>query len=145
MTCSCAPSSSKDSYLQREQLVDLNCIHVNPQQPDQFAVGGDEEACYVYDARFLRPTASTAAALPTPAPVARYCPAHLVSERKHPVVHITACVFSRRGELLVSYNDDDVYLFDPRAARTGQSVRRRCAIVVGEVRRRKQCANYQLE
>jgi hypothetical protein len=99
--------------LQRNQLVSLYGIHVNPTRPTQFVVGGVEEYVYVYDARMIREERASLHTSPLVQPLERHCPARIASNSREPFNHVTACVFSRRGELLVTYNEDDIYLFHP--------------------------------
>lgn len=98
--------------------MDLYGIAVDPSQPDVLAVGGDEEYVHLYDARRLchrSPDSSNPLGVLSAAPVAHFCPSALRgSSQRQSRVHITAVAFSRRGELLATYNDADVYLFRPR-------------------------------
>jgi hypothetical protein len=100
--------------------IELHTIAANPTRPEQFTVGGEEEYAHVYDARALR--ADTRSAHPVVAPLEQHCPAHMLSTRQHSDTHITASTFSRRGELLVTYSSEAIYLFHPwllgRARRT---------------------------
>lgn len=99
--------------MQRNESIDLNSIHVNPANPHEFAAAGDEEWAYVYDARMIRMQRQALQVTPAATPVGQYCPSHLMSEGSRASAHITACAFSRRGELLLSYSGDGIYLFHP--------------------------------
>lgn len=99
--------------VQRNESIDLNSIHVNPARPHEFAAAGDEEWAYVYDARMVRMQRQALQVTPAAAPVAQFCPSHLMSESRRAFAHITACSYSRRGELLLSYSGDGIYLFHP--------------------------------
>lgn len=99
--------------LQRNQVVRLYGVHVNPTRPTQFAVGGNEEYVQIYDARMIRQQRQTLRENPLMIPLEKYCPANLAPTSMHALHHVTSCMFSSRGELLVTYNNDDVYLFHP--------------------------------
>jgi hypothetical protein len=47
--------------------------------------------------------------------VMRLCPAHLrpATPQHRSQVHITAAMFSEKGEVLATYNDENIYLFEP--------------------------------
>ena len=118
--------------MQRNEAIDLNSIHVNPASPNEFAAAGDEEWAYVYDARMIRMQRQSLQVTPMATPVDQYCPSHLVNEGRRAFAHITACSFSRRGELLLSYSGDGIFLFHPWLK--GQSQQRRGDAAVEEVR-----------
>lgn len=48
-------------------------------------------------------------------PLATFCPPHLESNERS--VHITCVAISQQEEVLVSYNDELVYLFQPNQSR----------------------------
>ena len=79
----------------------------------QFAVGGNEEYVQIYDARMIRKQRMTLRDNPIMEPLETHCPAHLAARSMTALHHVTSCMFSSRGELLVTYNHDDVYLFHP--------------------------------
>jgi hypothetical protein len=54
-------------------------------------------------------------------PIETHCPAHLAAKSMHALHHVTACIFSSRGELLVTYNNDNVYLIHPWLKRGSSS------------------------
>eukprot|EP00892_Ulva_mutabilis_P007316 jgi/Ulvmu1/4957/UM207_0001.1 len=110
----------------RNEAIDLNSIHVNPAAPHEFVAAGDEEWAYVYDARMIRMQRQALQVTPTAIPVAHYCPRHLMNEGRRAFAHITACAFSRRGELLLSYSGDGIFLFHPWLK--GQAQRQRCYV-----------------
>ncbi|KYM99984.1 DDB1- and CUL4-associated factor 8 [Cyphomyrmex costatus] len=78
--------------------VQLFSIHSNPFNSNEFCVGGRSHYVRVYDRRKV----ST--------PLYKLCPDHLV-RNKH--AHVTCAVYNHNGtEILASYNDEDIYLFD---------------------------------
>ncbi|EFJ45684.1 hypothetical protein VOLCADRAFT_42270, partial [Volvox carteri f. nagariensis] len=89
---------------QSRQIIDLNAIHVNPARPWQLVVGGADEAVVVYDNRSLTSLTSSyggSSARGDPGAV-----------RRRPA-HVTCVMFGQNGDVLATYNDDDVYLFRP--------------------------------
>eukprot|EP00245_Coleochaete_scutata_P006095 TRINITY_DN20231_c0_g1_i1.p1 TRINITY_DN20231_c0_g1~~TRINITY_DN20231_c0_g1_i1.p1 ORF type:complete len:558 (+),score=89.12 TRINITY_DN20231_c0_g1_i1:65-1675(+) len=88
------------------RVVRLNCIFINPRRPEYFALGGDDEYARVYDIRRLNNDFSNPAR-----PVDKFAPRHLVGNQDGNI-HITAVSYSQQEELLVSYNDELIYLFD---------------------------------
>lgn len=140
-------------------MIDLNCIHVNPARPELFAVGGGDEYVRVYDHRRASSGLGAspdpaAAGGPNPhnrggsgrklfgmadEPVARLAPARLAPaggaggapRRRVMSKHVTGIQFSARGELLATYNDDDVFLFSPEGyvskLRAAEAARRAAA------------------
>ncbi|XP_018340404.1 PREDICTED: DDB1- and CUL4-associated factor 8-like isoform X2 [Trachymyrmex septentrionalis] len=78
--------------------VQLFSIHSNPFDSNEFCVGGRSHYVRVYDRRKV----ST--------PLYKLCPDHLTGN-KH--AHVTCAVYNHNGtEILASYNDEDIYLFD---------------------------------
>ncbi|XP_015755627.1 PREDICTED: DDB1- and CUL4-associated factor 8-like protein 2 [Acropora digitifera] len=91
--------------------VPLYTICSNPQSIYEFAVGGRDQFARVYDRRKI-PMNNNAFA----EPVKTFCPHHL---REGSDVHakITCLVYSYNGtELLVSYSDENIYLFNSWAS-----------------------------
>ncbi|KAL9238428.1 hypothetical protein vseg_012849 [Gypsophila vaccaria] len=85
--------------------VHLNAIVIDPRNPNLFAVGGSDEYTRVYDIRRYMWDGSSNFVKP----VNYYCPEHLVGNEN---VGITGLAFSDQSELLVSYNGDNIYLFN---------------------------------
>ncbi|XP_033225639.1 DDB1- and CUL4-associated factor 8-like [Belonocnema kinseyi] len=80
------------------QEVQLYSIHSNPLNSNEFCIGGRTQAVRVYDRRKIT------------TPVHKLCPSHM-TENKH--AHVTSAVYNYNGtEILASYNDEDIYLFD---------------------------------
>ncbi|XP_014470208.1 PREDICTED: DDB1- and CUL4-associated factor 8-like [Dinoponera quadriceps] len=78
--------------------VQLYSVHSNPFSSNEFCVGGRSHYVRVYDQRKV----ST--------PLYKLCPDHL-TENKY--AHVTCAVYNYNGtEILASYNDEDIYLFD---------------------------------
>ncbi|GAX74097.1 hypothetical protein CEUSTIGMA_g1546.t1 [Chlamydomonas eustigma] len=115
--------------------VDLNAVHVNPARPWLFAVGGDDQYARVYDIRVVRKNLFESSSVTSDTsqetgsitirdhsrsssskvqcePVARLCPDHMKGST-HGNRQITCVMYSRYGELLVSYHNEDMYLFEP--------------------------------
>jgi WD repeat-containing protein 42A len=92
------------SFSERRRRVRLNTIAIDPQNPNYFSVGGSDEYVRLYDSRRINSDASSNMNLP----VDTFCPKHLLKGGK---VHITGVAYSKSSEMLVSYNDELVYLF----------------------------------
>lgn len=84
--------------------VRLNTIAIDPRDPNYFAIGGSDQFTRLYDMRRYQGDASSN----LDNPVNSYCPRHLVSNDG---VHITGLAYSNTSELLASYNDELIYLF----------------------------------
>lgn len=82
----------------------LNSMAIDPRNPNYFAVGGTDEYARVYDIRKYQLDGSSN----VDSPINTFCPSHLIENRD---VHITALAYSSMSELLVSYNDELIYLF----------------------------------
>ncbi|KAL1120954.1 hypothetical protein V6Z11_D01G200300 [Gossypium hirsutum] len=72
--------------------------------PNLFAVAGSDEYTRLYDVRKYKWDGSTDFGQPTD----YFCPSHLIGDDQ---VGITGLAFSDQSELLVSYNDEFIYLF----------------------------------
>lgn len=84
--------------------VRLNAIVIDLRNPYYFATGGSDEYARVYDIRSCHRDASTNHDYP----VDSFSPQHLIDNDN---VDITGLAYSYQGELLVSYNDELIYLF----------------------------------
>lgn len=84
--------------------VQLNTIAIDPRNPNFFAVGGSDEFARLFDIRKYKWDGSTEFGQP----VDFFCPPHLVGDGN---VGITGLAFSAERELLVSYNNEFIYLF----------------------------------
>ncbi|ONK62429.1 uncharacterized protein A4U43_C07F3770 [Asparagus officinalis] len=98
------------SFSEDKIPVRLNSIIVDPRNPNYFAVGGSDEYARVYDIRRYQSDASIGSDFP----VDTFAPHHLIGSDN---VHITALAYSIRSELLVSYNDELIYLFEKEMGR----------------------------
>ncbi|XP_058617424.1 DDB1- and CUL4-associated factor 8 [Onychostoma macrolepis] len=87
-----------------EKKVGLYTIFVNPANTHHFAVGGRDQYVRIYDQRKINEHDNNGV-------LKKFCPSHLVSSESK--TNITCLVYSHDGtELLASYNDEDIYLFD---------------------------------
>ncbi|KAH7288898.1 hypothetical protein KP509_31G048700 [Ceratopteris richardii] len=89
----------------RSYPVRLNAVVINPRSPNYFAVGGSDRYARLYDVRMV----SWGEQNGESTPVESFAPAHL---RGKGPVHVTALAYSHQEELLVSYNDEQIYLFE---------------------------------
>lgn len=78
---------------------------IDSRNPYHFAVGGSDEYARVYDIRKCQ----WDPAKNSDRPVNTFCPHHLIGSNN---VHITGLAYSSLSELLVSYNDELIYLFE---------------------------------
>ncbi|KAI3446298.1 hypothetical protein Pfo_002963 [Paulownia fortunei] len=97
-TCKPIPSQSYFS------TVHLNAITIDPRNPNLFAVGGSDQFARLFDIRKYKWDGSSE----FDHPVDFFCPPHLIDDEN---VGITGLAFSDQSELLVSYNDEFIYLF----------------------------------
>jgi WD repeat-containing protein 42A len=88
----------------RGDIVNLNAITIDPRNPNFFAVAGSDVYTRLYDIRKYKSDASHKFGQPTDC----FCPTHLMDDER---VGITGLAFSDESELLVSYNDENIYLF----------------------------------
>ncbi|XP_048480511.1 DDB1- and CUL4-associated factor 8 isoform X3 [Plutella xylostella] len=107
-----APAADKLVQVKdRSRTIQLYSIHGHPLDPSQFAVAGRDRFVRVFDRRSCAK------------PTALYCP-HALRDHgtgsraalQASAMHLTCAVYSHDGrEILGSYNDEDVYLFDAQA------------------------------
>ncbi|KAL4385710.1 hypothetical protein GQ457_15G028500 [Hibiscus cannabinus] len=95
--------SSEETNRQHSNMK-LNAIVIDPRNPNYFAIGGSDEYARVYDIRRYHLDASNV----SDTPVNVFCPRQLLHSNH---VHITGLSYSNTSELLVSYNDELIYLF----------------------------------
>ncbi|PKA62654.1 hypothetical protein AXF42_Ash012241 [Apostasia shenzhenica] len=93
------------SFSDSKQPILLNTIVIDPRNPHYFSTGGFDEYARVYDIRNYQRDASNG----FDQPVNTFCPLHLIGCSN---VHITGLAYSRTSELLVSYNDELIYMFE---------------------------------
>ncbi|XP_039570615.1 DDB1- and CUL4-associated factor 8 isoform X4 [Passer montanus] len=110
------PASKLVVTKEKEKKVGLYTIFVNPANTSQFAVGGRDQFVRIYDQRKIDENENNGV-------LKKFCPHHLVNcESK---ANITCLVYSHDGsELLASYNDEDIYLFDSAHSDGAQYSRR---------------------
>ncbi|KAG8326200.1 DDB1- and CUL4-associated factor 8 [Homalodisca vitripennis] len=81
----------------------LYSIHSNPVCSNEFIVTGEDQYIRLYDKRNISDGR----------PLSKFCPTHLL--KPDVFLHVTCAVFNYNGtEVIGSYNDDDIYLFDTR-------------------------------
>lgn len=78
----------------------LNSIIIDPRNPNFFSIAGSDKYARLYDLRHLQFHSNQ--------PINTFCPKHLLQTQD---VHITGMAYSNTSELLVSYNDELIYLF----------------------------------
>lgn len=89
---------------ENNKKIALYTIHTNPLDSYEFAVGGRDQYARIYDKRKITQDDEIA-------PVRKYCPHHLQNGDIRS--NVTCLVYNYNGtELLVSYNDEDIYTFD---------------------------------
>jgi len=92
--------------------IPLYSIHTNPSNSNEFAVSGREPIARVYDKRKANQVVKT------------YCPHHLLDVSGFKA-NITCLVYNYDGsELLCSYNDEDIYLFDTSHSQGADYIKR---------------------
>ncbi|XP_061652965.1 DDB1- and CUL4-associated factor 8 isoform X1 [Phyllopteryx taeniolatus] len=98
------PASKLVVVKEGDKKVGLYTIFVNPAKTQHFAVGGRDQYVRIYDQRKINENDNNGV-------LKKFCPSHLVSSESK--TNITCLVYSHDGtELLTSYNDEDIYLFD---------------------------------
>ncbi|NWZ30246.1 DCAF8 factor, partial [Asarcornis scutulata] len=98
------PASKLVVTKEKEKKVGLYTIYVNPANTYQFAVGGRDQFVRIYDQRKIDENENNGV-------LKKFCPHHLVNSESK--ANITCLVYSHDGsELLASYNDEDIYLFN---------------------------------
>ncbi|PNF37312.1 DDB1- and CUL4-associated factor 8 [Cryptotermes secundus] len=86
-----------------ERKIPLYSIHMNPLNNNEFCVSGRDNYIRIYDKRKVSDNTQ----------LKRFCPKHLTNSGTF--THVTCAVFNYDGtEILGSYNDEDIYLFDTR-------------------------------
>ncbi|XP_058684746.1 DDB1- and CUL4-associated factor 8 isoform X1 [Poecile atricapillus] len=110
------PASKLVVTKEKEKKVGLYTIFVNPANTSQFAVGGRDQFVRIYDQRKIDENENNGV-------LKKFCPHHLVNSESK--ANITCLVYSHDGsELLASYNDEDIYLFDSAHSDGAQYSRR---------------------
>ncbi|KAF3858002.1 hypothetical protein F7725_011203, partial [Dissostichus mawsoni] len=110
------PANKLVTVKEGDKKVGLYTIYVNPAKTQHFAVGGRDQYVRIYDQRKINENDNNGV-------LKKFCPSHLVSSESK--TNITCLVYSHDGtELLISYNDEDIYLFDSNHS-DGADYRRR--------------------
>ncbi|XP_051161175.1 DDB1- and CUL4-associated factor 8 isoform X2 [Leptopilina boulardi] len=79
-------------------VIQLYSIDCHPLNSNEFCVGGGIQSVHVYDKRKVS------------SPLYKYCPSHLTQNK---LPHVTCALYNYNGtEILASYSDEDIYLFD---------------------------------
>lgn len=97
----CKPFQDKSAYM---PIVHLNAIAIDPRNPNHIVIAGSDEYARLYDIRNYKWNGSSDFGHSTDC----FCPPHLIGDEQ---LGITGLAFSEQSELLVSYNDDNIYLF----------------------------------
>lgn len=110
------PASKLVVTKEKDKKVGLYTIYVDPANTHQFAVGGRDEYVRIYDQRKIDENENNGV-------LKKFCPHHLVNSESK--ANITCLVYSHNGsELLASYNDEDIYLFDASHSDGAEYVKR---------------------
>ncbi|KAF5757840.1 putative transcription factor WD40-like family [Helianthus annuus] len=96
----CCSTFTRTDNLFSSNILSLNSIVIDPRDPNYFSLGGCDQYTRVYTIRKLPSNKD--------APVETFCPKHLIKTRE---MHITGMSYSNTSELLVSYNNELIYLF----------------------------------
>jgi len=103
------PSKKMLTVRCQNSKIPLYSIHNNPIKEYEFAVSGRDSKAFMFDERMIRTSENTYCT--KTAPVKEYCPRHLQDSKSN----ITCLSYNWNGkELLCSYNDEDIYLFDTK-------------------------------
>nr|XP_054760104.1 DDB1- and CUL4-associated factor 8-like [Lytechinus pictus] len=90
---------------ENDRKVALYTIFVNPSNINQFIVGGRDQYVRVYDKRKITDEENSGL-------LKKFCPDSL-KDNDQVKANVTCCLYSYNGqEILASYNDEDIYLFD---------------------------------
>jgi hypothetical protein len=94
--------------------LELYSVACNPLHPTEFCIGGRDEAIRVFDLRKTATRAAgegaTATSTPRALPLAFISPGRIVDRSNRFDAHVTSAVYSCKGEILASYNDENIYL-----------------------------------
>jgi len=95
---------------EKNSRIALYSIFINPLNYNHFAISGRDQFARVYDRRMIASQEGGKSS----EPLKKFCPHHLESpDNEIKRANITCLVYSYDGsELLCSYNDEDIYLFD---------------------------------
>eukprot|EP00192_Tetraselmis_astigmatica_P006919 CAMPEP_0117666086 /NCGR_PEP_ID=MMETSP0804-20121206/10173_1 /TAXON_ID=1074897 /ORGANISM="Tetraselmis astigmatica, Strain CCMP880" /LENGTH=788 /DNA_ID=CAMNT_0005473577 /DNA_START=136 /DNA_END=2502 /DNA_ORIENTATION=+ len=110
-------------YRWQRKKVELYALALNPRSPWQMGLAGGEECVRIYDLRKCGPcrdTESSSGPSGPAEPLFQLCPRHMKHTRGH---HTTCVAFNHRGQLLATYSEENIYMFDyeGRSRATGTS------------------------
>lgn len=98
---------------EKHKKVSLYSVHVNPLTGNEFCVSGEDHCIRIYDRRYIHRSGQADL---------KFYPHQLVKPYS---VYVTCAVFNYNGsEVIGSYNDDDIYLFDTKGATESNYVHR---------------------
>ncbi|NXJ07243.1 DCAF8 factor, partial [Odontophorus gujanensis] len=106
------PASKLVVTKEKEKKVGLYTIYVNPANTYQFAVGGRDQFVRIYDQRKIDENENNGV-------LKKFCPHHLPGGSPQ---HSPLC--RPLAELLASYNDEDIYLFNSSHSDGAEYVKR---------------------
>lgn len=93
---------------ENDTKVALYSIHSNPVNSYEFCTGGRDHYIRVYDKRKIAEGVNGGV-------LKKFCPEHLVNSHVSVKANVTCACYNYNGtEILGSYNDEDIYLFDDR-------------------------------
>lgn len=101
----CSSFTENNEHSSSSNTLRLNSIVIDPRNPNYFSIGGSDKYARLYDIRNFQKDPSSRN---RDRPVNTFCPKHLLETND---VHITGMAYSCTSELLVSYNDELIYLF----------------------------------
>ncbi|CAH1797070.1 unnamed protein product [Owenia fusiformis] len=102
---------------ENEQKVALYSIHSNPTNSNEFLLGGRDHFMRIYDKRKISDDDSGI--------VKKFCPQHMIDKDNKP--NVTCAVYNYNGsEVLGTYNDDDIYLFNNSHSDGAEPIHRYC-------------------
>lgn len=101
----------------KSRALELFSVACNPINSTEFCIGGQDEVIRVFDLRKTTTTTTcatgggaTATTNPRALPLAFISPHRLAHPQTLIDAHVTAAVYSCKGEILASYNDENIYL-----------------------------------
>lgn len=99
---------------ENDKKVPLYTIFINPANPNEYAVGGRDHYVRVYDRRLTREDSN---------PMKKFCPHHLLNCEVR--ASVSCLVYNYDGsEILASYNDEDIYIFNSKQSDGAEFVHR---------------------
>ncbi|KAL4229253.1 DDB1- and CUL4-associated factor 8 [Mactra antiquata] len=92
---------------EKDKKVPIYSIHSNPVNSNEFCVGGRDHFIRVYDKRKINEEVNDGL-------LKKFAPHHIVdTEKEHMKANVTCACYNYNGtEILGTYNDEDIYLFN---------------------------------